>query len=640
MNGDVRVLLVEDSEDDALLLIRQLVRAGMRPVHRRVDSAADLTRALDEEAWDVVISDYVMPGFSGLDAVRLIRQRHSQLPVVVVSGTVGEEVAVETIRAGANDYVMKDNLTRLATSVEREVREALARREHEAVDRALQYAERRFEGVLDAVPTAIVIVDERGRVVRANSHVAITFGYDPSELEGQPIEVLIPEAFRDVHVAHRRGYLENPSTRMMGMGRDLRARRKDGSEVPVEVGLATIRSADELLVVAAATDISFRLELETQLLQAQKLEAIGRLAGGVAHDFNNLLTAINGYAELVASELPADSTVREDVEEIRRAGERGATLVRQLLAFGRAQQLRPQRLATAEVVTDLEPLLRRLVTEAIELDLSADPTTPPILVDRTQLERVLVNLTVNARDAMPEGGRLTIRVAPGLTASGAGQAVLTVVDSGGGMDAATKERLFTPFFSTKPVGQGAGLGLATVHGIVSQSGGTIDVNSETGRGTSFSIRFPAAQALDAADDGVIESGPRRGGGERILLVEDEAAVRSLARLVLERFGYEVVEAATPGEAESMLADSSIGRIDALVSDVVMPGMDGRELARRVRAAQPHVRVILMSGYAPEEILRTNGQADDGSAVFLAKPFAPADLAAAVRRSLDAASLGA
>jgi nitrogen-specific signal transduction histidine kinase/CheY-like chemotaxis protein len=387
-------------------------------------------------------------------------------------------------------------------------------------------------------------------------------------------------------------------------------------------------------------DLTERKHLEEQLRQSQRMDALGQLAGGVAHDFNNLLTAINGYAELVADSLPQGAAQRQDVEEIARAGARAAALTQQLLAFGRRQVLAPAVLCLGDIVNDLIPLLRRLIGEMIDLKAhTAD--TGSVKADRGQIEQVLVNLVVNARDAMPNGGFLTISTGDLLLdeddvrhfpAFEPGRYVLLeVVDTGCGMDRETRSRIFEPFFTTKPKGQGTGLGLSMAYGIVRQSGGFIDVDSEPGYGSTFRILLPRVDEAVERPQGGIARRPRN-GAEAILLVEDEELVRDFTERVLRRHGYTVYAQPHPVKALEFLREAQV-QIDLLVTDVVMPGMSGKELATEAVVWHPEARVLYMSGYPGDAIVK-HGVLDRGT-WFIQKPFSADALADKVREVLDA-----
>jgi two-component system cell cycle sensor histidine kinase/response regulator CckA len=420
--------------------------------------------------------------------------------------------------------------------------------------------------------------------------------------------------------------------------------RKEGVWIPVNLTVTRLHARPATLGLITVRDISEHKRLEEQLRQAQKLEAIGRLAGGVAHDFNNLLTVITGYSSLLSLELAPDDPNQNSVEMIRATAERAAGLTRQLLAFGRKQVLRPVILDLNAVIKDVEPMLRRLIGEDVRLVTALEPILGRITADRSQIEQVLVNLVVNARDAMPEGGCLSIETnneTLDLTwpASRTGaNVVLTVSDTGIGMDEHTRAHLFEPFFTTKEVGKGTGLGLATVYGIVQQSGGQIAVHSELGCGSMFKITLPRAAELH---DPSLETTPCPGhcrseaGRETILLVEDEESVRILARTILQQNGYTILEAEHGAEALSV-CQSHAGRLDLLLTDVVMPLMGGRELADRLALIRPEVKVLFMSGHTDDTLLRRGVMTDDMA--FLPKPFTPAGLVHTVREVLDRKSV--
>ena len=502
--------------------------------------------------------------------------------------------------------------------------------------------------VLEASPNPIVCVDGGGRIAYVNPRVEDTFGWRPEELLGEPIERLIPTPLAGRHQGHRGAYLHHPMARPMGIGLDLAGRRKDGSEFPVEISLAPVAGPEGVIVFATVVDISARKTLEGQLLQAQKMESVGRLAGGIAHDFNNMLFAIRGYAELLEDDLgqlradpAALAELRTSVAGIAAAADKATALTAQLLAFGRRQLVRPVVLDLADAVTGLESMLRRLLGEGVDLVFDLDPTAGRIEVDPGQLDQVLVNLVVNARDAMPSGG--TIRVETSNVAFDEPYAIehfdvqpgayvmLAVSDTGHGMDAETRRHVFEPFFTTKEPGRGTGLGLATTFGIVRAARGHIWLYSEPGRGTTFKLYFPRSE-IDAAPPSPERPAQETATAGRILLVEDEPAVRDLTRRVLERAGYTVT---APTDLTDALALVEPGgpRLDVLVTDLVMPGLSGRELARRAIAARPELAVVLLSGYSAE-----TAQVDDlvaAGAAFASKPLSSQDLLRVVSAALGA-----
>ena len=500
----LRLLLVEDCDLDARIILRELRRAGFQPKHARVTTEAQLRDALRRETWDVVLSDHALPGFNAtlalavLDDERSRRPELGELPFIIVSGTIGEETAVEAMRCGARDYILKDKLGRLAPAIERELGEAAARRE--------------------------------------------------------------------------------------------------------------------------------RRRLEERLQEAQKMECVGRLAGGVAHDFNNLLTCVVGYGGLLHKRLAEDDPRRRYVEGLLEAAEHGATLTRQLLAFSRRQALTPVVASLNEIVVDTERFLRRLIGEDIQLQSRLAPDLGNVRVDVGQMQQVVMNLAINARDAMPSGGVLTIA-----TANGDAQVTLSIADTGTGMSPAALAHLYEPFFTTKEGGKGTGLGLSTVYGIVQQSGGTITCASTPGAGTTFVVSLPHVAAPIARPDVRL---PARveSGSETVLLVEDEERVRQIATEVLERVGYRVLPEGSAAAALARAREHQ-GRIELLLTDVVLPDMNGRELAERLRAARPDSKVLYTSGYT-DEIKILTGQTGPGT-LFLPKPYDPSTLLRSVREVLTA-----
>ncbi len=484
----------------------------------------------------------------------------------------------------------------------------------EGTSTLVQISEATVRVLLDAAPDAILVTDTNGLIVLANAQVERLFGYTRDELLGQTVELLLPDAVRALHPMHRESYAHDPRARAMGLGLNVAARRKDGTEFPAEVSLSATQASEGLLVSAAVRDVTQRLEedgdrrrmaererdrLEAQLNQSRRLESLGQLAGGVAHDFNNLLAVILNYANF-ASETIGEARLGKltsegfdgllgDIGEIERAAERAARLTRQLLAFGRREMIHPEVLDLNAVVDDMDRLLQRTLGEQVRFVATHAPDLLRIEADRGQIEQVLVNLAVNARDAMPKGGTLSFDTEnfavdqdyadrhPGLLAGP--HVRLRVSDTGAGMPPEVLARAFEPFFTTKAKGDGSGLGLATVYGIVAQAGGAVQLYSEPGVGTTVSILLPAVQTdiAPAANPDVPEA---RSGGETILVVEDEAAIRELARRILERHGFQVLIAEHGREAIDLAHDYA-GPIDLLLSDVIMPGMGGKEVAERL-----------------------------------------------------------
>ncbi|HWP35961.1 MAG TPA: PAS domain S-box protein [Gemmatimonadales bacterium] len=509
--------------------------------------------------------------------------------------------------------------------------------ERKRAEDALRASEARYRSVVEGSIQGIM-VHRDGKVVFANGALARMAGYDDAtQVVGRPMwEFIAPEERERIagHIRARSRGEPTPSRyQFEGLRRDGRRRWLDCFVSPVEWDGAPA-------VLASVIDITERRDLEQQLAQAQKMEAIGRLAGGVAHDFNNILTAITGYTELLRENLAPDHPGHADLDEIRHTADRAAGLTQQLLAFSRRQVLEPRVLDPNDVVLGTRKLLGRLIGEDIALETKL-AARGRVRVDPNQLGQVTMNLAVNARDAMPNGGRLVIETADVDVNEATAQAhhpmtagpyvLLSVTDTGTGMTEEVKSRVFEPFFTTKPKGRGTGLGLATVYGIVKQSGGFVWVDSEPGRGTRFRIYLPRVpDTAEWAVPGEVTEAPR-GGDETILLVEDEPAVRRIARQVLEGFGYRVLEAETPSRALGLLREHAAA-VRLLLTDMVMPGMSGPDLHRRAAQERPGLAVLFMSGYPGEDA--AGAPLGVAGAPFLAKPFTADGLARAVRQTLD------
>lgn len=510
---------------------------------------------------------------------------------------------------------------------------------HAQVEEKLRNSEEKFRQLLEYIPYGIVLVDKEGIINLVNAQTEVLFGYGRDELLEKNVNMLMPERLRETYLEHVHGYFISPTQRPMRSNLSFLGRRKDGHEFPVDTSLGSVVIDNETLIIGIIVDVSDRETLAEQLRQSQKMEAVGKLAGGVAHDFNNMLTVINGYSDMLLMRVDEEQT-RRQLEEIGRAGTRAASLTRQLLAFSRKQMLQLEVLDPNVVLTDISEMLRRLIGEDIEFS-AVYGAVGKIKADPGQLEQVLLNLAVNARDAMPQGGTLTVRtrnedvdilfrnrndeVPPG------SYVVISVSDTGTGMDEETQSQIFDPFFTTKEVGKGTGLGLSTVYGIVKQSEGYIFVASEVGEGTAFNIYFNCVE--DEAQSGIHEQAQTRSysGSETILLVEDEDIVRNFARRVLVTNGYHVLDAGSGEEALEM-CEKHEGVIDLLLTDVVMPRMSGRDVAEQILPFYPTLKVLFMSGYTDDEI----GQYGVGGldTDFLQKPFAPNDVLKKIRDMLD------
>jgi PAS domain S-box-containing protein len=509
-------------------------------------------------------------------------------------------------------------------------------------ERALRLSLSRLEALLDNIPDLVWFKDEQGRYSAVNEPLARFFGRSRERVVGRSDRDLIDSELADRFEESDRRALANPEG--IHLTEDVRA--PDGTILHFDTTKTPIHDSKGLPIgtVGIARDMTERRRLEAQLLQSQKMDAIGRLAGGVAHDFNNLLTTILGYCGVLLDQLSAEDPLRPDVEEIQNAGERAASLTQQLLAFSRKQIFEPSLLDLNAIVSEAGRMLRRLIGENIVLSTELAADLPAVRADRGQIEQVLLNLVVNARDAMPRGGALRIETAqveafaaPDASPAGAGARNwirLSVSDDGIGMDVDTRRRVFEPFFTTKERGKGTGLGLATVYGIIKQSGGDIWVESEPGLGSIFHVYLPSAEAPIPAEAVPPPAEAASGGFETILLVEDEDAVRRLAARVLSSRGYEVLAASDAAEAERLWRDHS-HRIRLLLTDVIMPGKSGVELARDLTRDSPALKVLFLSGYADSAIAERGPLAPGPE--LLPKPCEPETLARTVRRVLDRAT---
>ena len=525
------------------------------------------------------------------------------------------------------------------SNVETSARQAEQAERHAAeladANDALRRSEHDYRALFERAHDAILIVTpDREIVLDANERACRMYGYERDEFIGSSLETVT----RDV--ARGKEFVARVMTSGEGLGFETVQLRRDDSEMHLEINAAagTYQGARSMQVIAR--DITERLTLEAQLRQAQKMESIGTLAGGVAHDFNNLLCAILGNCAFLLDALPADADEREDAEEIKRCAERAADLTRQLLAFSRKQMLQPKVLDLAELLGDTGKMLRRLIGEHINLSFDFASDLMRIEADPGQIDQVVMNLAVNARDAMPGGGRLRIeahnefvygeRAVANDLAPGA-YVRLTITDSGEGIPPEVQTRIFEPFFTTKEQGKGTGLGLSTVYGIVKQSGGTLKLDSEVGRGTTFHIYLPG---IDEEEDLMMKvtGYALAHGTETVLVVEDDPSVARIAKRVLDRCGYRTLPAADGREALRVAAEFD-GEIHLLLTDVVMPEVSGRDLAESLRAPRPGMRVLYMSGYTDDDVLRSSVASDQ--APFLQKPFPPDVLVAKVREVLDA-----
>jgi two-component system cell cycle sensor histidine kinase/response regulator CckA len=582
---------------------------------------------------DAAIVDIKLPDISGLELLDAVKRASPDTEVVFVTAYASVTTAIEAINGDAFAYLTKPFEMDHLLAVLRKVWDK------QALTRALRESEERFRATFEQAAVGIGHTTLDGRWLRVNQRLCDIVGYTRDELLARTFQDITHPDDLDFDLAEHRRLLANE---IQTRSREKRYLHKDGSVVWVDLTVSMARepSGELRYSIAVIQDITRRKQLEGELLHAQRMEGVGQLAGGIAHDFNNLLTVISGRSVLALRRLQPADPLRRDLDLIHKTADRAAALTRQLLAFSRKQVLQPRVAELNALVETSTGLLMRLIGEDIELTFVPAPDTGRVRVDPGQLEQVIVNLAVNARDAMPRGGRLTIETArseldQGYAAQHVGvvpgsHVMLAVSDTGGGMDSATQARIFEPFFTTKGPGKGTGLGLATVYGIVKQSGGHVRVYSELGAGTVFKIYLPRTE--DAAEAVSLAASLRLPTGtETVLLVEDEDDVRDLAREVLEQLGYTVLEAAAPPDA-ILIAERYAGIIELLLTDVVMPRISGRALATTIAVMRPETRILFMSGYTGDAIVR-HGVLEPGTH-FIEKPFTPEALALKVREVLD------
>lgn len=633
MKTPLNVLVAEDSEEDAALLVRELERSGYELTWERVQDAASMREALDRTAWEIVISDSSMPQFSASAALGILKETGIDVPIVIVSGTIGEEAAVAIMRAGACDFVSKDKLRRLAPVVARELEERKVRIARRRAEEGLRASEARYRILFESCPLPMWVFDTETLAFLAVNEVAVRhYGYSREEFRRMTLDDIRP---RDDAPLLREDVAER-----IHEGETCRHRRKNGSIITVEIKAHDLTFEERAARLVSVNDVTEHRRLEEELRQAQKMEAIGRFAGGIAHDFNNVLSVILSYGEMLLADLKPGDPMRDDVDEIRKAGKRAADLTAQLLMFSRRRAIELRVLDLNEVLAGMDKMLKRIVGADVELVSLPENNLGRVRVDPGSIEQVIMNLVVNARDAMPTGGRLTLKTEnvrldheharQHLELKRGQYVLLSVTDTGVGMDRATEARIFEPFFTTKERGKGTGLGLSTVFGIARQSGGSVCVYSELGEGTTFEIYLPR---VDAAAELIRSVRPpiTLRGSETVLLVEDDDQVRAVARGILRENGYHVIDARSAGEA-LLHAEKHRGTIDLLLSDVVMPQMGGPELASRLASARPNMKVLCMSGYTDDSIVRHGVLA--AQIAYLQKPVTPATLTAKVRAVLD------
>lgn len=642
MEKPLHILHLEDDPDYFDLVRTTLAQEGLCGEMVLVENYADFAAALEKGEFDVILADYTLPTCNALQALEIVLRKRPGTPFLVVSGTIGEQAAVESLKRGATDYVLKHSPDRLVPAVRRAVQEARERAQREQAEAALRSSELLFHSVWENSADGMRLTDENGIIVAVNSAFCKSVGMPREELEGKPFTAIYADSEKPEHILEK--YRQDFRDRFVERQAERKLALRNGRSIVLEESNSFVELRGQSpLLFSLFRDATAEKRLEEELRQSQKLEGIGQLAGGVAHDFNNVLTVIHGHAAMLLAEAKLSDSAIASAQQIIQAAERAAGLTRQLLAFSRRQVMQPQLLNMNEVVANMTKMLGRILGEDIALQVHYWPQPAMVRADAGMMEQVLLNLAINARDAMPKGGQLTIKIsAADVDAIHVAQCAearigrfvcLSVIDHGCGIAPENLRRVFEPFFTTKEVGKGTGLGLATVYGIVKQHQGWVEVISELGKGATFRVYLPAsAESADSAEDGPMARAVR-GGRETLLVVEDEVAVRELVRGSLASLGYKIIQAES-GLKALKLWRRNRDKIDLLLTDLIMPGrLNGLELAETLWVERPELKVIFTSGYGAEVVgkdlvLRRGVQ-------YLQKPYGPQKLALTVRDCLDA-----
>jgi len=638
MSDTIRVLIVEDIPTDAELMEYELQNAGMNFSVQRVKTEEAYISALSAFLPDVILSDYSLPAFDGITALRLKLERAPDTPFIFVTGALGEELAIDLLKQGATDYILKNRLARLPVAVSRALREVEERKEHQLAQATLRTTEellRKVATAIEQTAESIMVTNTDGKVEYINPALTRITGYAEDDILGREFTLLRsdrhPRSFYD-------SIWQTVNSGNPWKGRLVR-KRKDGSVYDIEETISPVKDRSGVVVnyVFVGRDVTEQIRLEEQLRHALKMEAVGTLAGGIAHDFNNMLSVIILNAELARDDV--HGRPRINIEEIISASQRAADLVKQILTFSRKSDHEKNALNLTPLVKETYKLLRSTLPVTIEMRLEMKAASDTIMGDPSEVQQVLMNLATNAYHAMLEkGGRLLISLSdrtfetrqtlPHASMEPGRYVVLSVTDTGCGISEEVKTRIFEPFFTTKKPGQGTGLGLAVVYGIVQSHGAAVTVDSAVGRGSTFTVFFPALE--DIAEAGSQKRGIMPMGSERLLVVDDEPSVVKATAETLQRLGYKVTTATSGAEAWKLFRFAPEG-FDLIITDAVMPEMTGMTLAQRILEVRPDVPIILFTGFS--ENLSSEDVKAAGIREFLLKPFPKHQLAETVRRVL-------
>lgn len=629
----IKLLVVEDSEDDAFLLIHQLKKGGFDPDYRRVETADEMRSALSAESWDMVISDHNLPTFNAFEALNILKELDPDLPLIVLSGDINQNIAVEAMRMGARDYIMKDDTVRLIPAIDRELQESSLLKEARQAEARNR---RDLEAIMDHSPAVVYVKDTHGNYTFINKQFQQLFYDKCKEIVGKTDYDIFPKEIADE--------LQDNDRAVLAAGHALKSEevvslQDDRLHTYVTIKFPLFDDTGEIYAICGiSTDNTEHKQQEEQLRRTQKMDALGKLTGSIAHDYNNMLNIVLGYAEILENDLSDQPELFECAHEIRHAGKRGAKLTQKLLSFSRHKSVAADMLDINTLLRDEQHMLEKILTARIQLDLELAEDLWPVWVDGGEMEDCVINLCINAMHAIEGNGRLTLhthneQISPIdtriLNLNAGEYVVFSLTDTGCGMNESTRERIFEPFYSTKGE-HGTGLGLSQVYGFVSSSGGAIKVYSEPHQGTQFVLYFPRYHEPDNED----ESADKRPvndlrGTETILVVDDEPALLDLTARVLGQQGYHVLRAEGGEQALEILKTASI---DLLLSDVIMPGMDGYQLAAIVQTQYPTIKIQMASGFADN---RNIGMVDESlQQNLLPKPYNAQVLLQRVRDIFD------
>jgi two-component system, cell cycle sensor histidine kinase and response regulator CckA len=628
----LHVLIVEDSEDDTFFVLREFHQGGYTVDYIRVDTPSAMHAALARQSWDIVIADYNMPTFSAPEALKLLQSRNLNLPFIIVSGTIGEDIAVAAMKAGAHDYIMKGNLTRLVPAVERELREARDRKQAEQQIREQA-------ALLDFTTDAIFVQDLEYNFLFWNKGAERLYGWEAAEAHGKSAAELLYESEETLP------QFEAIQTKLVKEGQwqgELQQVTKDGKQITVESRWTLVldEAGNPKFILSVNTDVTEKKQLEAQFLRTQRLESLGTLASGIAHDFNNILTPILAVAQLLSLKLPnVDENTRQLLKMLEDSSKRGAELVKQILSFSRGTEGSYTIVQMRHLLLDIAQVAQRTFPKSIETQTHIDSDLWTVCGEATHLHQVLMNLCVNARDAMPNGGTLSISAENFwiddsyarmyVDARVGSYVVITIADTGTGISPKIIDRIFDPFFTTKALGQGTGLGLSTAMGIIKRHGGFVNVYSQVGKGSRFKVYLPSSQVTEtpATTDGDLSYGH----GELILVVDDEATICEIAKTTLESHNYKVLTASDGIETLALYAQYK-GKIGVVLIDLMMPGMDGSTTILTLQRMNSQVKIIATSGLMSN--WTTAQKKSLGIQEFLPKPFTARTLLNTVRDVLQ------